>query len=142
MADKKMQKAVEILEAFNYALEVIRERDKNKKEIDILIIQREDIRIDVQREKRWATKELERHTEAVKIESNALITQLNNLKGELKRLPVQIKAKQDSIVSYDREIIELKEEVAALEGTKRELIEFNDGMKSDAKKRSAQLANI
>lgn len=132
----------EIVKALKTAAETVAKRANIKSEINSLIVQREDISNDLEKKKRNANNELTRHTEAVKIEINQMTAQHDSLKGELVRLPQQIKSKQNAIVALDGEIAEQKAEKAELEKSNRELKEINDGLRADIKKFTNKLAEV
>lgn len=132
----------EVLKAVKTVVALLENKGKIKKEIDGLIIQREDIDIDLGRRKKKAERELADFKESLIIERNTLTTQLDCLKGELKRLPGEIASKKESIINFDLTIDGLKQQNAELEGSNKKLTEINDGLRSDAKKRSKQLAEV
>lgn len=132
----------QIIEAVELVVGLLKNKMAITKEIDALTIKRGDIEIDLNKEKKKADQALRDYRESVGIEINALDNQLNSLKGELKRLPEEIKSKKASINVLDEVIDELKRQKANMEISNKKLTELNDGLKSDAKLRSAQLANI
>lgn len=137
-----MSSEKEIVKAVELVVGLLKNKEAITKDIDMLTLKRGDIEIDLNKEKKKAGQELANHRESITIETNALDTRLNNMKGELKRLPEQIESKKASINALDNTIDGLKVQQVELEGSNKKLKEINDSMKAGAKAYSAKLSEV
>ncbi len=132
-SDAKIQKAVEILAIFNDVMELVKDKPKIKKEIDILQRKLDDINMNVTKEKKKANTEMEEFVSINNQEINNLLDQKSSLEGALNRLQNEIKAKKESITNFDKQIDDLKITVSQLNLERNGLEEEVEGFKATAK---------
>ena len=97
--------AVNMEKTLKEVLQVVQNKAKIQKEIDALIIVREDIKMNTAKEQKKANSEMEEFTSVNNQAINKLLDQKSRLEGALNTLKNEINAKKGSIINFDKQIV-------------------------------------